>query len=133
MPTQPASRVEQFAVTIPPGTPQAAPLETLTPWNPGELIGVRIRIPKGHSFLTGMQLLVAHARAIPTTEGSWITGDDDELDTDLLGQLNTGAWSVLGYNTDIYPHTFYVSYFVLDFTHLSPGADEAPIPTPLLA
>lgn len=133
MPTQPASRVEQFPVTIPPNTPIAAPVEIATGFPPGEVTAVRIRVPGGHVFRTGMRLLLAHAQAIPTTAGAWLSGDNDSYEPDLIGQPNSGAWSVQGYNTDLIAHTFYVTFFVLDTIYLSPQSDEAPIATPLIA
>lgn len=133
MPAQPASRVETFAVTIPPNTPIGAPVEIATGWPPGELVAVRIRIPNGHVFRTGMRLLMAHAQAVPATAGAWITGNDDVLEPDLIGQLNSGAWSVQGYNTDLIAHTFYVTYYVLDTAYTTTQPDEAPVATPLLA
>jgi hypothetical protein len=133
VPTLPASRVEQFDVTIPANTPKAAPVEIPTSWIPGELAGVRIRIPNGHSFLTGIRLLMAHAQAIPETAGAWLQGNDDLFDLDLVGQLNTGAWSCQGFNTDIYPHTFHVTFYVLDFAQTRAPSVEPLQPTPLIA
>lgn len=133
MPTIAASRVEQFEVVVPANTLQAAPIEVDTSWPPGELLGVRIRIPNGHVFHTGIRLLMAHAQAVPHTSGSWISGNDDLFEPDLVGQLNTGAWSAQVYNTDPIPHTFHVTYYVLDFSQTRPQDDEAPLPTPLIA
>lgn len=131
--TQPASRVEAFDVTIPAGTTAANPLEVATAWSPGELVGVEIVIPDGHNGLTGMRLLLAHAQAIPHTIGAWLIGNDDTLEYNILGLPNTGAWSVLGYNTDIFDHMFHVRYLVADFNYLPAATIGTPPTTPVLS
>lgn len=80
-----------------------------------------------------MRLLMAHAQAIPTTPGGWISGDNDVYESDLIGQLNSGAWSVQGYNTDLIPHTFYVTFYVLDTIYTTATDEEQLLATPLIA
>jgi hypothetical protein len=116
--SRPASRVEVFDVLVPAGTAKAAPLETPTPFAQGEVVGVTIIIPDGHNGLTGIQLAVAHAQALPYTRGAWIVGNDDEVAFDTVGYPNNGAWSVFAYNVDAFPHTFHVRYEVADFAYL---------------
>lgn len=127
----PASRIEVFDVVVPKATPKAAPLETLTPWNPGELVGIEVKIPDGHNGLTGFRLLLAHAQAIPYTAGAWITGNDDELDWQTVGYSNSGSWSVQAYNLDLFDHIFHVRYLVSDFPYNTTAVVEAPVATPL--
>jgi hypothetical protein len=123
--SRPASRIEVFDVLAPAGTLQAAPLEVPTPFAQGELVGVTIIIPDGHNGLTGIQLAVAHAQALPYTRGAWIVGNDDQPAFDTVGYPNNGAWSALVYNVDAFPHTFHVRYEVADFAYLGgePVAD----------
>lgn len=130
MASQPASGVEAFEVVIPPGTPQTSPVEVLTTVHPSELVGVQIRIPAGHNFLTGLRIAIAHAQVLPRTEGGWIIGDNESLSYDTLGYLNTGALSCFGFNTDIYPHTFHVRYELVDFAYLRGAAAEQLDPLP---
>lgn len=115
MPAIPASRVEVFDVVVPAGTLRSAPLETPTPWQQAELVGIEIFIPDGHSGLTGIRLALAHSQAIPHTAGAWIVGNDETLKWDTAGYPNSGAWSVIAYNEDNFTHTFYVRYLVADF------------------
>lgn len=110
----PASRVEVFDVTIPAGTAEASPLEVETNFAAGELVGVELLFPAGCGGLVGVRLAVGHAQAIPTTAGSWLVGNGETLRYDLVGQINNGAWSLIGYNADAYDHTLHVRYLVAE-------------------
>lgn len=127
MPALPASRIEVFEVTLPAGTPKAAPLEVSTSFPDGELVGLELVFPDGCAGLVGVYLAVGHGQAIPTTAGAFIVGNDETIDYDLTGQSNNGAWSVFGYNLDLYPHTIHARFLVLDFPYVgaAPGASAA--------
>lgn len=129
--SRPASRIESFDVTVPAGTPKGAPIEVSTPWPAGELVGIEVAIPDGPNGLVGFRILLASSQAIPSTAGAWIVGNDDRLSWDTIGYPNSGAWSVLAYNTDLFDHTFHVRYEVSDFVYTSSPAGGAAIPTPL--
>lgn len=128
----PASRIEVFDVTVPKGTPKAAPIETQTPFPHGELVGIEVKIPDGHNGLTGFRLLLAGGPAIPATAGAWVSGNDDELDWNTIGYPNSGAWSLQAYNTDLFDHVFHVRYLVSDFVYNQGAAVPAAIATPLV-
>jgi hypothetical protein len=130
--SRPASRVETFDVVIPAGTPKAAPVIVDTLWTPGELVGIEIKIPDGHNGLTGFRSLLAGGQAIPATSGAWIVGNDDTIEWDTIGYPSSGAWSVQGYNLDIFDHAFHVRYLVSDFVHSLAADVPAPVPTPVI-
>jgi hypothetical protein len=127
----PASRIEVFDVTVPKGTPKAAPIETQTRFTPGELVGIEVKIPDGHNGLTGFRILLAGGQAIPATAGAWVSGNDDELDWNTIGYPSSGAWSMQAYNTDAFDHVFHVRYLVSDFVYNQPAATPAVVATPL--
>lgn len=131
-PSVPATRVEAFDFLVPAGTPKAAPLELPTPWNAGELAGVEVFIPDGHNGTTGLRIAFAHQPVIPRTEGAWIIGNDEKIDWPLTGYGNSGAWSLYGYNSDLFDHTFHVRYLVADFGSLGLTAPAVAAATPLL-
>lgn len=124
----PANRIESFDVVVPAGTAKLTPLETDTSWAPGNLIRVEVDVPDGHAGYTGFYLAVAHGRAIPLTDQAWIVANDHSFGWDMTGQLDSGAWSLFGYNTGLFSHTFHVRYFVLDQYLVG---DTAPTPSPL--
>jgi hypothetical protein len=130
--SRPASRIEVFDVLVAAGTSKAAAVETDTSFLPGELVALEVDIPDGHAGLTGFMVLHAHGQVIPRTAGAWIVGNDDHLNWDLIGYGNSGSFSVLAYNTDIFPHTFHFRFLVADFAHLLGATDEVPATTPLI-
>jgi hypothetical protein len=127
-----ASRIEAFEVTAPKGTPKTAPIEVSTKFNPAELVRVEVIVPDGVTYLAGLRILLAHAQAIPSTAGSWIVANDEKIELETMGYSNSGAWSVLVYNTDIFDHTFHVRFHVADFPLTQPPPEAAPIATPLV-
>lgn len=126
------SRLEAFAVVIPKATPIAAPVEVATGWNPGELAGVELILPAGLAYNVGLRLLLAHAQAFPTTQGSWLVGNDEKIDWSTAGYPNSGAWSVQGYNLSQYDHTIQVRYKVADFALSRNEFETQPVATPLV-
>lgn len=129
---RPASRLESFEVVAPAGTQKAAPLEVATVWNPGELVRLELIFPDGPNYLVGVRILLAHAQAIPSTAGAWIVANDEKLDFETAGYPDSGAWSVLVYNLDIFQHVVRVRYHVADFPLIEPNVDVAPIATPVI-
>lgn len=126
-----ASRIEAFEVVAPKGTPKAAPIEVATAFNPAELVRVEVIIPDGVTYLAGLRILMAHAQAIPSTAGAWIVANDEKIELETVGYSNSGAWSVLVYNTDIFDHTFHIRYHVADFAITAPPDTAVPIATPV--
>lgn len=122
-------RHELFQVTAPANTPKTAPVEVLTNFAPGELLNVRLKIPRGHASLTGIQIALAHQQVIPNTAGAWILGDSDQHDFTLTEQPESGAWSVFVYNTDRRAHYWQVSFEVEDARRRA--GNERTIPAPL--
>jgi hypothetical protein len=113
--------VRTFQVTIPAGTPQAAPLTVDIPFPPRTVNEITWRVPPGPSGLMGWRLTMGGAQAIPNNPGAWIITDDERDSWPLYGQPDSGAWQVTGYNTDIYDHTVILT-FLLDL----PGNAAAP-------
>lgn len=128
----PANRIEVFDVTVAAGVTATAPTETATAFASGIVTRVEITIPNGHAGLTGIRLAVAHGVVIPNNTGAWIVGNATELGYDLVGQLDSGAWSAFTYNTDVYAHTFHVRFAVLDEYLLETPTAPAPVVTPVL-
>jgi hypothetical protein len=107
-----ADRVEWFDVTVGSGTALASAVETATAFDPGVVERIELTIPDGHAGLTGLQFMIAHQQIIPFTPGSFIVGNDRVISWDTTNFLDNGAWSVLCYNTDVFDHTFHVTYLV---------------------
>lgn len=81
---------------------------------------VEILFPPGPSGLVGVALATAGQIVIPYNVGSWIIGDGETVNWSLDGYIQSGAWSLRGYNLGTYAHTVYIR-FLLDL----PGAGQA--------
>lgn len=129
----PASRVFPFTITVPAGTTAAAPQSTDTTLPVGQVVRIEIDVPDGHARYTGIILTVADGPYIPYGYRNWLIANGHTFEWDFAGLPDSGSWSVLAYNTDIFPHSFYVRYFILDDYLIDQSvAVAAPTPTPVL-
>jgi hypothetical protein len=128
-----ANRIEAFAVTVTAGTAKTSAATTDVSFLDGIVQRIELDVPDGHFGLTGIQILSAHAQAIPYTFGDYIVADGHDFGWDLVGQIDTGSWQVKCFNTDVYDHTFYLRFSVLDFAY-APSTAPLPAlaPTPVL-
>lgn len=112
------TRIFAVAFTVPPATDPDTPATTdvnvgLVTWD-----DVRIIIPAGHQFLTGVRLSYAEAAIVPFNDPpDWITGNDDDQTTPVDLDV-TAPIVIAGYNVDIYPHTFHLRIKVTDWPAL---------------
>jgi hypothetical protein len=108
--TPPADEVYAFAVTIAAGTQQTSPQVTSIPIPPRTVNAVEAVVPPGCSGLVGFRLGMVGQQIIPINSGGWIISDDDKITWPVQGLPESGAWQLIGYNTDIYDHTIQVRF-----------------------
>jgi hypothetical protein len=109
-----ANRIEPFEVTVPAGTASSAPQRTSLAFPDGEAVRLEIRMPPGPSGLVGFQVHYSGQSVIPYRGSTFIKGDDERFDWDLERYPERGDWELLAYNTDIYDHTLYLRFHVVD-------------------
>jgi hypothetical protein len=108
-----------LTVTTPTGTTSTAPQSTPIDLGDVQLVQVELRIPPGHSGLTGVSVQYAGQSLVPwATEGGWIIGDDDLLSFDVGFEVGQGL-TVVTYNAGTFTHSHY-----LRFLWQPLGADE---------
>ena len=120
-----AQEIREYAVLVPAGTPQGAPLVTDVSFPERVVVSVAWRVPPGPSGLMGWALTSAGAPVIPIQPDSWMVTDNQAGSWDLEGYLDSGNWQVAAYNTGVYPHTVYLTFFLN-----LPGAAAPPPPPP---
>lgn len=109
-----ASRIETFDVTIPAATAIATPQSTALPFNEGVVQRLEIRVPPGPSGLMGFRITHSGEVVIPNNRDNWIITDDEKIPWDLDDYPVGSAWGITAYNTDIYPHTVYLRFLVIE-------------------
>jgi hypothetical protein len=129
-----ARRVELETISCPENTPQATPVEVLTPFDPGIVVKVTIVIPDGHAGLTGITLAVAHQPIIPKNRRAvageawkYLEGNDEVIPFDLDGYPESGAWSAWLYNTDEVPHSWQIRFEVDEYAQPVAIATTSPL------
>lgn len=128
----PANEFRTFDVTIPHGTPVAAPAITSLVMPPRTVDSVRIRFPAGPNGLVGVALAISGMTVAPYGQGNWLIGNDEVIPWEFLDQPNSGAWQLMGYNTGSYDHTIYL-VFALSPILQAAAAPLLPIPAAALS
>jgi hypothetical protein len=107
-----AVEVHQYAVTIPAGTAKTSPLTTPIGYANRVVDTIEAEVPPGPTGKMGFYLAVSGQQILPFESGQWIVWDNRHDSWDLTSLPTTGAWSLVGYNTGIWPHTVTVRFLV---------------------
>lgn len=107
-----AREVRRFSVTIPAGTLQAAPQVSPLTMPDRVVRRVVVVVPPGPRGLVGFQLTHAGSQMIPVNSGQFVVADDERIEWDTEGYIDTGAWQMTAYNTGSFPHTLEVRFEV---------------------
>lgn len=108
----PGEEHHEFVVTIPAGTPVANPVTIQTRMPQRHVVGIQWTIPPGPSGKAGWRITMGGVQVIPANLGAWIIRDGNADGSELERLPSSGAWDVTGYNTGIYPHSLYVTFYV---------------------
>ena len=131
-------------VTVPASTPQASPVTVAWPVYPGWLAYVIIEIPAGHNGLTGIRVTYQQTPVIPFNLTSWLVGSGQRFTVPWEDEVMAQGLRVQAYNTDAWPHSFYLyadidPYLAQYKGQLAPGgpplepAGRVPSPIAVLA
>jgi hypothetical protein len=128
----------EFAIVVPAGTLAIAPLITPTILPVRKISRIAWSVPPGSAGLTGLRIGMGKNQVIPVNLGAWIVKDGESAGSDLARLPDSGAWSVIAYNTGAHPHTLYVTFYALPIrpapvvivplglTALQPGIESPP-------
>ena len=128
-----AREVQRFSVTIPAGTLKTAPVQINLAMPARIVEEVEIVVPPGPRGEVGFQLGTSGSQIIPITPGQFVVTDNEVIHWPLEGQIDSGAWQMIAYNTGAFNHTLAVRFLVtLVPAQLAP-AGFTPIPNDALA
>lgn len=97
-----------LAVTVPARTAKAAPVTVAWPLYPGWVHNFRIDIPAGHGSLTGVRVAIDGTPVIPFHSSLFLVGDGRSFTVPFEDEVDQFSMTVQAYNTDAYPHVFYL-------------------------
>lgn len=108
-----------WTVTVPAGTPIAAPMLSPPELVPGRIEQVEIQIPPGHVGATGIRFTLAGQQILPwSNDIAWIIGDNLRAPFPLDIEVANG-FVVVAYNTGNYDHSFYLRFTVRQLDQVS--------------
>jgi hypothetical protein len=102
--------VYPFSVTIPANTPKAAPVVVPTVFEPNIVNRVEWLFPQGCAGMVGIQIGARSVPVIPSNRALFLTRTGDSSGFDTEDMHDSGDWSVIGYNTGLFPHTIQVTF-----------------------
>lgn len=135
-------RVYQFAVTVPAGTLQSAPMAQNLTLENETVKDIELSVPNGHARLTGVRVQRQDLSLLPWGRNVWIIEDNYHRVFDSGITIRANDLTVYAYNEDIFPHTFYLRITMTNYvvpaelpptpgTTQVPVGAETPIPDPL--
>lgn len=105
-----AREFRSFEVTIPAGTLRTAPAEFPLDMPARIVRAIRWRVPPGPNGLMGWALAASGQPVLPWNADSWVVADDESDRWTVEGVIETGAWSLVGWNEGTYGHTIYLTF-----------------------
>ena len=120
-----ATEVHEFPVTIPAGTPLAAPLVFNLAMPVRIVEEIQIQVPPGPRGEVGFAVGASGLAVLPYEPSTFVVTDNEVVKWALEGQIESGAWQLIAYNTGAFNHTLYVRFL----TRLPPSAPAAPAVT----
>ena len=100
-----------FDVTIPAGTAKASPLVTLCQFEQGDVDRIEWVFPPGCQGQVGIQIGARSVPIYPKPSTAFVIRSGALGGHAIEDAHNTGDWSVIGYNTGVFPHTIQVTFF----------------------
>lgn len=127
-----AREVHKFAVTVPAGTPQNAPLKFDLGMPEREVTELEIVVPPGPRGVMGFAIGYGGTAVIPYEPGAFFVTDDERIRWPLSDHITSGAWQCFAYNTGQFAHTLEVR-FLCDLPTEAASLVTAPIPAEQLS
>lgn len=125
-----AHEIRAFSVTIPANTPKSANFTADMSFPARVVREIDIRVPPGPGGEVGFAIGSSGVPILPYQAGAFIVTDNEDINWPLEDQIDSGSWTLFGYNTGQFPHTLYVR-FRLD--QVRRGAPSSPIDATLLS
>lgn len=123
-----ADEVHLFPITVPASTAKTAPLTFNLQMPLGRAVErIEVQVPPGPRGEVGWQIAQGGNQLYPYETGAYVIVDAQEIDWDVVGGVDSGAWQVIIYNTGSFPHTLGFRFL----THLTTGVQPAEQFTPL--
>jgi hypothetical protein len=107
-----AREIQRFSVTVPASTAKAAALAFTLAMPPRIVDEIEILVPPGPRGEVGFQLSSGGVQIIPATAGAFEVTDNEVIHWPLEGQIDSGAWQLIAYNTGAFNHLIQVRFLV---------------------
>lgn len=107
-----AHQIRRFEVTVPAGTPKAAPIVADISFPVMRLLRVDWHLPPGCATVVGFFLSMGGVQVQPLPAGTFVTGEGVSGSWALDDAPDSGGWQLAAYNTGGHPHTIHLHLHV---------------------
>lgn len=97
-------------ITAPAGTLITAPVSVVPQLEDNMLERIEIDVPDGHDRLTGIRIAGQSMVIVPFSLNGWIVANNHYFEIPFNDHVSPGDITIQAYNTDVFPHTFYVRF-----------------------
>lgn len=104
--------IRQFTAVIPANTPATSPVTVPMVMPPRVVSTLEVIVPPGPSGFVGFAMANSGVRVIPYLSDLWIVTNDEKIVWPMDGYINSGDWSLIGYNAGSQDHAIYVRFLV---------------------
>lgn len=108
----PSHQVQEFAVTVPAGTPVAAPVLVSVAMPNRVVNGIIVDVPPGALGLVGWRITDKGGNPVVPVNGTFVVTHARTREYALKDQPDSGDWAVQAYNTGTSPHTVKMTFLV---------------------
>lgn len=93
----------------------------------GDVVEIDVKVPPGPSGNVGFFIGAGGSQYVPRTSGSFVVPDNDYMVWAIANAINSGSWSVVAFNTDLYPHLLQIAFHVNELIPSPTDSFSAPI------
>lgn len=121
------TRIQSYTVLTPANTAAATPQSVQIQFPPGTTTRIDIKVPPGPSGNLAINVNAGGNNYIPVNTGGFLFPDDDDLSFPVSNAPNSGNWTVVSYNTDVWDHSIYITFHVEEFPSTPIASSTTPI------
>jgi hypothetical protein len=99
-----ADAIQGLVLSLPPGNGIRQNLRFAVPLGPSNVRRILLTWPAGCGGLVFLQVQAANGYAFPNQQNQYLAFDDYTYSFDVSNQIDSGQWSIVGYNMDYIQH-----------------------------
>jgi hypothetical protein len=114
-------RFYPVSLVVPLATQPSGPITQAVTLENALLVAIEVDIPPGHAGFTGLRVRSSRQQIFPWGITDWLIADNYTNTFPVNEEIGSKSISLQAYNTDVYPHTFYIRFHIVDLPPQTSG------------